>query len=112
MLVPPVRCWCAEVAEGRRQERRPASTGSTKRHGKSVCVRGARAVVGSAEPPFGGLLGRPRYFPANYGLPVQRSAGPLYSIALGWTGHAVQLPWTRSMHRPLIAGVSMARLGR
>jgi hypothetical protein len=60
MLVPPVRCWCAEVADGLR---------------KSVCVRGARdgRRVSRAERRLlavGGPLGRPRYSPTNCGLPA------------------------------------------
>jgi hypothetical protein len=86
MLVPPVRCWCAEVADGLR---------------KSVCVRGARdgRRVSRAERRLlavGGPLGRPRYSPTNCGLPACAAhAGPLYSAL---SSAAPALPWTRSMH--------------
>jgi len=108
LLLPPVRCWSAEVAEARGAAPGEHGADESARQERACVPRGPGRSSGSAGPSGGSLaggepLGRPRYSPTNCGLPVQRSAGPLYSIARGWTGHAVKLPWTRSM---LLAGVA------
>jgi hypothetical protein len=79
-----------------RQGRQPASAGSTKPHGKSVCVRGARdgRRVSRAEQrslAVGGAVGPPALLP-NQLRPVraaQRRPAALFTPPSAGTGRAM-----------------------